>query len=390
MSRFDYKEFNKIWKELNNPNNRVAYISADKASSYPVAELKIFDGNTDNVIFTMEHHEKPYGFIKVNDRDGREIEKSYKHEKNLGFEACSVLFKYGFDIVVEQRKEQGDVLKKTETRAGLSQENSEALYAHYEELMKENLDEVVQAVAQGNPQKVFDLQQEGLHDTRFKDSEVLYTVALCEKVQKEYDSYDTESNVEAQRYPIPGSLKLLGEKVSRLSDEEKSLIPKSVWNRLGNVVINETLNDYYESPDRDGLIDRNTRRLNDGVKNLLPDVAKYGSYEDSRLLNATLIIARANDDESQLGEGQASERALKAAKGCRKRVKRDRAEAQKKQDIQKRIKYLKNKEKEVSGVVIADKIAEAQRSGVIYEPVTPERGNKMAENIRRKLSQKSR
>ena len=41
-------------------------------------------------------------------------------------------------------------------------------------------------------------------------------------------------------------------------------------------------------------------------------------------------------------------------------------------------------------MVIADKIAEAQISGVIYEPVTPEKGNKMAENIRNKLSQQSR
>ncbi len=49
----------------------------------------------------------------------------------------------------------------------------------------------------------------------------------------------------------------------------------------------------------------------------------------------------------------------------------------KKQDIKKRSEYLKNKKKEVSGVVVADKIAEAQISGVINEPVTPEKGNNM-------------
>lgn len=263
-----------------------------------------------------------------------------------------------------------------------------ALYAHYEELMKENLDEAVEALIHNNTQKVFDLQQEASRDTRFKDSEPLYTVALCEKVQKEYDGYDPERNVYSQRFPIPRSLKDLGEKMRDMSDEEKSLIPESVWNRLGNVIINETLNDYYTSPDHDGLIDRNTMRLNYGVKDLLPDVAKYGSYKDPELLNATLLVARAYDDESQFVEGQDSECKLQAAKGYIKSVKRLREEAQKKQDIQKRIEYLKNKGK--SGVVIADKIAEGIQSGVIVDTVTPEKGNKMAENIRRKLSQKSR
>lgn len=280
-----------------------------------------------------------------------------------------------------------------------SSENREALYAHYDEFMKENLDEAVQALIQGNLEKADDLQEEALLDTRFKDNELLYTVALCERMQKEYDSYDSNRNVESQRWPIPRSLHLLGKEISCLSDEEKSLIPGFVWNRLGNVVINETLNDYYETPDPGGLnlIHTNTMRLSDSVMNLLPDIAKYGSYDDPRLLNASLLVAYDtlskngySYDKPQFCEGKIYERELLLSKGYRKEIKRSREQDLKKQNIQKRIEYLKNKGKEVSGVVIADKIAEGIQSGVIVDTVTPERGNKIAENIRRKLSQKSR
>ena len=137
-------------------------------------------------------------------------------------------------------------------------------------------------------------------------------------------------------------------------------------------------------------------RLNAGVLDILPNVAKYGSYEDPHLLEASLIVAHDSYGKSQLCLEQDLEkdyeRTLKAAKGYRIDIKRKRKRKQdrKRQDIKERSEYLKNKKREVSGVVIADKIAEAQISGVIYEPVTPEKGKKMAENIRNKLSQQSR
>ena len=45
----------------------------------------------------------------------------------------------------------------------------------------------------------------------------------------------------------------------------------------------------------------------------------------------------------------------------------------------------KNKEDLVSGVVVADKIAEARISGVIDEPVTPEKGRKLSDGIKSKI-----
>ena len=45
----------------------------------------------------------------------------------------------------------------------------------------------------------------------------------------------------------------------------------------------------------------------------------------------------------------------------------------------------KNKEALVSGVVVADKIAEAQISGVIDEPVSPEKGKKLSDSIKSKI-----
>ena len=45
---------------------------------------------------------------------------------------------------------------------------------------------------------------------------------------------------------------------------------------------------------------------------------------------------------------------------------------------------IRAKKKSVSGVYVADKIAEAMRSGVISEPVTPEKGKQLSDNIKKK------
>lgn len=45
----------------------------------------------------------------------------------------------------------------------------------------------------------------------------------------------------------------------------------------------------------------------------------------------------------------------------------------------------KNKDDAVSGVVVADKIAEARINGVIDEPVTPEKGKKLSDSIKSKI-----
>ena len=221
------------------------------------------------------------------------------------------------------------------------------------------MDEAVQAITQGNIDKASALQREALLDTRFKDNELLYTIALCEKMQKEYDGYDSNSNIEAQRYPIPGELEFLGRKISSLSDEEKSLIPEAVWNRLGDVVINETLDDYYDFPDYNGIIDRNIMRLNNGAMKLLPNVAKYGSYKDHHLLKATLFVAedmnmRANCDEDCFGKVYESQ--LNAAQLYRKKAKAFRKPDRKKQDIKKRSEYLKNKKRKYLELLLQIKL----------------------------------
>ena len=45
----------------------------------------------------------------------------------------------------------------------------------------------------------------------------------------------------------------------------------------------------------------------------------------------------------------------------------------------------KNKEDLVSGVVVADKIAEGKINGIIDEPITPEKGKKLSDNVKRKI-----
>lgn len=55
----------------------------------------------------------------------------------------------------------------------------------------------------------------------------------------------------------------------------------------------------------------------------------------------------------------------------------------KKDEIRKRL--AAGKKDKVSGAVVADRIAEAQISGVIDEPVTPEKGKKLSDSIKRKI-----
>ena len=50
-----------------------------------------------------------------------------------------------------------------------------------------------------------------------------------------------------------------------------------------------------------------------------------------------------------------------------------------------RAESVRLKEDKVSGVVVADKIAEAQINGVIYEPVTPEKGKALSESIKNRM-----
>lgn len=59
----------------------------------------------------------------------------------------------------------------------------------------------------------------------------------------------------------------------------------------------------------------------------------------------------------------------------------------KKAEILKRRSEMKG---EISGAVVADKISEARQSGVLDEVITPEKGNKLAQSIKRKLSQRQR
>ena len=57
---------------------------------------------------------------------------------------------------------------------------------------------------------------------------------------------------------------------------------------------------------------------------------------------------------------------------------------QRKQEIRERLSKRHDEDK-VSGAVVADKIAEAQISGVIDEPVTPKKGKKLSDGIKRKI-----
>jgi hypothetical protein len=52
--------------------------------------------------------------------------------------------------------------------------------------------------------------------------------------------------------------------------------------------------------------------------------------------------------------------------------------------VKQGLNIVKSKKKAVSGVYVADKIAEAVRSGVISEPVTPEKGKQLSDNIKKK------
>ena len=58
--------------------------------------------------------------------------------------------------------------------------------------------------------------------------------------------------------------------------------------------------------------------------------------------------------------------------------------AEKEDRAKQSLDRIRTKKKSVSGVYVADKIAEAMRSGVISEPVTPEKGKQLSDNIKKK------
>ena len=58
--------------------------------------------------------------------------------------------------------------------------------------------------------------------------------------------------------------------------------------------------------------------------------------------------------------------------------------AEKEDKAKQSAERIRKKKKSVSGVYVADKIAEAVRSGVISEPVTPEKGKQLSDNIKKK------
>jgi hypothetical protein len=55
-----------------------------------------------------------------------------------------------------------------------------------------------------------------------------------------------------------------------------------------------------------------------------------------------------------------------------------------KDKVKQSLDRIRAKKKSVYGVYVADKIAEAVRSGVISEPVTPEKGKQLSDNIKKK------
>ena len=55
-----------------------------------------------------------------------------------------------------------------------------------------------------------------------------------------------------------------------------------------------------------------------------------------------------------------------------------------KDKVKQSLDRIRTKKKSVSGVYVADKIAEAMRSGVLSEPVTPEKGKQLSDNIKKK------
>ena len=62
---------------------------------------------------------------------------------------------------------------------------------------------------------------------------------------------------------------------------------------------------------------------------------------------------------------------------------------QRKQEIRNRLSKRQD-EDELSGVVVADKIAEGKINGIIDEPVTPEKGKKLSDGIKSKIISKRR
>ena len=110
----DSEIFDKVCVALADSNNRVEYVPADEKSLYPMENVKIFDGNTSDVIFSIEHMlGNPYEFIKLRDKNGAELDKTYSTDRD-SYNRSQILLNYGINVAA--KSEQNSDNMKTEIK----------------------------------------------------------------------------------------------------------------------------------------------------------------------------------------------------------------------------------------------------------------------------------
>ena len=182
---------------------------------------------------------------------------------------------------------------------------------------------------------------------------------------------------------------------------DESLISKEKYKELNDFVITTfsnhkeafyNLHAFYGAVD---LLDTTKRHMDKNQdreaiienRKTVVDLFDYNDYYKEEYIS---LPRRIEDYEEVLSYAASSQNLSKEVKRECEKLLNDKTNGEKrnfeqhKNRIRARLNN-KNKDDAVSGVVVADKIAEARINGVIDEPVTPEKGKKLSDSIKSKI-----
>lgn len=184
-------------------------------------------------------------------------------------------------------------------------------------------------------------------------------------------------------------------------DIDESSISKEKYKELNDFVIDTfnnhkeafyNVNAFYGAVD---LLDTTKRHMDQNQdreaiienRKTVVDLFDYNDYYKEEYIS---LPRRIEDYEEVLSYAASSQNLSKEVKRECEKLLNDKTNGEKrnfeqhKNRIRARLNN-KNKEDFVSGVVVADKIAEGKINGIINEPVTPEKGKKLSDSIKNKI-----
>ncbi len=182
---------------------------------------------------------------------------------------------------------------------------------------------------------------------------------------------------------------------------DESLISKEKYKELNDFVINTfsnhkeafyNVNAFYGTVD---LLDTTKRHMDKNQdreaiienRKTVVDLFDYNDYYEEKYIS---LPRRIEDYEEVLSYAASAQNLSREVKRECEQLLNDKTNGEKrnfeqhKNRIRARLNN-KNKEDFVSGAVAADKIAEGKINGIIDEPITPEKGKKLSDNVKRKI-----